>query len=78
MDFITFCACGKPVDETFIYCPWCGKQNRDHDDKDVLENVFSQLEEKQANDRISRVKKIESKIEALEKELGLLSKLSGK
>ena len=70
MDFITFCDCGRPIDESFIYCPWCGKQRKEADDKMILENVFSQLEAKQAENRVSRVQKIQHKIEELEKELG--------
>ncbi len=73
MDFVTFCDCGRSIDESFIYCPWCGKQRKEMDDKMILENVFSQLEAKQTENRMSRVQKIQRKIEELEKELGELS-----
>ncbi len=74
MDFISFCSCGKPIDETFIYCPWCGVRVKEVDDKDVLENVFKQLEAKQSNDRLSRVKRIENKIAEIEEALREFSK----
>ncbi|WP_407429323.1 hypothetical protein [Treponema sp.] len=79
MDFVCVCNnCGKTIEKDFIYCPWCGKENAEGDDKSVLENVFNQLEVKQTNDRQSRVKKIESKIAEIEKgldELGAGRKL---
>lgn len=76
MDFITFCDCGRPIDESFIYCPWCGKQRKEAIDSDVLENVFAQLETKQSENRVVRVRKIQHQIEELEKELNDLTKKS--
>ncbi|MBR4600004.1 MAG: hypothetical protein IKO39_08140 [Treponema sp.] len=77
MDFVCVCNhCGKTIEREFLYCPWCGKENAEVADNVVLDNVFSQLEEKQANDRNSRVKKIEAKINEIEKgldELGVRS-----
>lgn len=76
MDFIHFCVCGRPVDDSFVYCPWCGRRRKDDNDSDVLENVFSQLETKQTENRASRVRKIQRQIEELEKELDKLSEKS--
>lgn len=72
MDFITFCDCGRPIDESFIYCPWCGKKRREEDDAQILENVFKELEAKQSENRVVRVRKIQHQIEELEKELDKL------
>ena len=70
MDFVCVCNhCGKTIEREFLYCPWCGKENSEPSDARVLETVFSQLEVKQANDRLSRIKKIESKINEIEKGL---------
>lgn len=75
MDFVCVCSnCRKTIERDFLYCPWCGTQNAEPGDEAVLEHVFSQLEVKQTNDRISRVKKIETKIAEIEKgldELGI-------
>lgn len=75
MDFVCVCNnCGKTIERDFLYCPWCGKENAEPGDKAVLDNVFTQLEAKQANDRSSRVRKLEIKIAELEKglkELGI-------
>lgn len=76
MDFITFCDCGRPIDESFIYCPWCGKQRKEAIDSDVLDHVFEQLESKQSENRVTRVRKIQRQIEELEKELNDLTKKS--
>ena len=77
MDFVCVCNnCRKTIDRDFLYCPWCGTQNAEPDDSMVLNHVFSQLEERQTNDRLSRVKKIETKIAEIEKslkELGMSS-----
>lgn len=76
MDFVCVCNhCGKTIEREFHYCPWCGKENTEPSDNSVLENVFAQLESKQADDRSSRVKKIESKIAEIERGLdGFLGK----
>lgn len=74
MDFVCICNhCGKTIERDFVYCPWCGKENTEPSDNTVLENVFSQLEVKQANDRNSRIKRIESKIAEIERGLDELS-----
>ena len=73
MDFVTVCNhCSKTIQKDFIYCPWCGKENSEPSDKAVLDNVFNQLEVKQANDRNTRVKKIETKIAEIERGLNEL------
>ena len=74
MDFVCVCNhCRKTIQKDFLYCPWCGAENAEPSDKLVLDNVFSQLEVKQANDRNTRVKKIETKIAEIEKALGKLA-----
>ena len=77
MDFVCVCNnCRKTIERDFLYCPWCGKENLEPSDAHVLENVFAQLEAKQSNDRLSRVKKLETKIAEIEKglkELGISS-----
>ena len=70
MDFVCICNhCGKTIERNFVYCPWCGKENSEPSDSRVLENVFSQLEAKQTDDRNSRVRRIEIKIAEIEKGL---------
>lgn len=70
MNFVSNCCnCGKIIDREFLYCPWCGIENADVDDKIVLENVFRQLEIKQGHDRERRFLAIQTKILQLENEL---------
>ena len=52
MDFVCVCSnCRKTIEREFLYCPWCGKENSEPSDSVVLDNVFTQLESKQSNDR---------------------------
>lgn len=76
MNFVTVCKyCSKTIERSFLYCPWCGRENACADDSSVLDNVFRQLAEKQSDDRLSRVKKIETQIAEIEKSLdGFLKK----
>ena len=70
MDFVCVCSnCRKTIQKDFLYCPWCGKENAEPGDNSVLENVFSQLEVKQSNDRNVRIKKIENQLAEIEKSL---------
>ena len=78
MGFINFCKCGKAIDESYIYCPWCGTQRKQTDDKAILENVLKQLEVKQSEDMMSRVRRIELQLEKLEQELARYEKLNCK
>lgn len=65
-------SCGRTIESEFIYCPWCGQSRLQEDDKNVLENVFQQLEAKQADDRERRLRRLESELETLEKDLNVL------
>ncbi|MBQ9205605.1 MAG: hypothetical protein IJ158_02705 [Treponema sp.] len=75
MNFVCVCTnCRKTIEKDFLYCPWCGTQNTEPSDNAVLETVFSQLEAKQCTDRITRIKKIETKIAEIERGLEELAK----
>ena len=65
-------SCGRTIESEFIYCPWCGLSRLQEDDKTVLENVFHQLEVKQADDRSRRLARLEEELAALEKDLDVL------
>jgi hypothetical protein len=42
------------------------------DNQEVLDSVFSRLEEKQADDREKRLRRLESQLDELEKDLNVL------
>ncbi len=65
-------SCGRTIEKEFIYCPWCGLSRINHDDKESLDHVFAQLEEKQAIDREKRVMALEKTLNELEKDLDIL------
>jgi hypothetical protein len=65
-------SCGRTIERDFIYCPWCGLSRLQENDAAVLENVFHQLEEKQADDRSRRLHKLEEELDMLEKDLNML------
>lgn len=64
--------CGRTIEEQFIYCPWCGVSRISLNSEAVLDSVFQQLEEKQSDDRTKRLRKMESRLDELEKDLDVL------
>ena len=64
--------CGRTIEEQFIYCPWCGVSRIGMNSEAVLDSVFQQLEEKQSDDRSRRLRRLESRLEGLEKDLDIL------
>ena len=64
--------CGRTIDNEFLFCPWCG-QEKMHNKQDALDAVFKQLEEKQAEDRARRLKKLEKEQDELEQDLSILA-----
>ncbi|MGI5059127.1 hypothetical protein [Treponema pectinovorum] len=64
--------CGRTIEKEFLYCPWCG-QAKMHNDKDALEAVFRNLEQKQAENREKRLKKLEKQLDDLEQDLSILA-----
>lgn len=65
-------SCGRTIEKEFIYCPWCGLSRINNDDKESLDHVFAQLEEKQTIDREKRVMALEKTLDELEKDLDIL------
>lgn len=64
--------CGRTLDLSFMYCPWCGDAKHGLD-KAHLDDVFYRLEEKQAIDRQRRVSEMQSRLDELDKELSVLA-----
>ena len=66
MNKIHIChGCGRTVDSSFLYCPWCGFSRLNNRETDSLDEVFRQLETVQ-------LEKMYSQLEELEKELDIL------
>ena len=67
--------CGKTIDKNFVYCPWCGLfiiHNKSEED-DILTSVFELLEQKQADNREQRLRKMEEELDVLENELSAIA-----
>ena len=65
--------CGRTIEKEFIYCPWCGMSRIGvTDNQEVLDSVFLKLEEKQADDRQKRLRKLETQLDELERDLDVL------
>lgn len=64
-------SCGKTIDSEYIYCPWCGCSRLAQGARGALDTVFLRLEEKQAIDRESRVRRLEQELSVLEKDLDM-------
>lgn len=65
--------CGRTIEKEFIYCPWCGMSRIGvADNQEVLDSVFLKLEEKQADDRQKRLRKLETQLDELERDLDVL------
>ncbi|MCH5288795.1 MAG: hypothetical protein J1E32_02645 [Treponema sp.] len=73
MEAVCVCKeCGRTIEEQFIYCPWCGVSRIGINSEAVLDSVFQQLEKKQSDDRARRLRKLETKLQELEKDLDIL------
>lgn len=73
MEAVCVCGCcGRTIKSEFLYCPWCGQEKK-HSREDVLETVFKQLEEKQAQGRARRVAELEKQLDDLEQDLSVLA-----
>lgn len=75
MNKIHICrGCGRTVDSSFLYCPWCGfsrlaANNADGKEDDVLDGVFKQLEFVQHKNCENRLARMYEQLDELEKEL---------
>jgi hypothetical protein len=73
MDDIQFCSfCGKIVELSYNYCPYCGTQMKDilHFET-IVENSFREVEKVRMIDEISRLKKLEGVLKELEDDLNI-------
>ncbi len=70
---MTICSgCGKLIESTFYYCPWCGFSRVEQEKNDSEELRYAQFKQKQAENRNSRIEKMEEELDQLEKELSVL------
>jgi len=74
MEKVTIChSCGRTIDSTFNFCPWCGSVAETEDFlPDQIETIFEQVETMRRRHDNSRITRMENELSELEKELSVL------
>jgi len=69
--YVSVCSgCGRSVDSTFRFCPWCGEKRTFAEGNENLEKESRSM--KIENDRLDKIDEMDSKLEKLEEELEVL------
>ncbi|MBP3741553.1 MAG: hypothetical protein K5786_10405 [Treponema sp.] len=64
--------CGKILENSFHYCPWCGFSRIEEEKKQSIDMKYEQYKEKYLESRSAQIEKLSSQLENLEKELSVL------
>ena len=73
METVHVCgACGRTVLAEYHYCPWCGAQQADGNDKEIFDKVFAQLQKLQSMDRTRRIYRMKEILDGMYRELSEL------
>ncbi len=64
--------CGKILENSFRYCPWCGFSRIEEQKKESIEMKYEQYKEKYLENRSAQIEKLSSQLDNLEKELSIL------
>lgn len=73
MEEIHFCSfCGKILEGTFNFCPYCGTQNKDMLPFEVIvESSLEKVEKVRLGNEMKRLEKLEGVLDELENELNI-------
>ena len=70
MDSIVVCnGCGRILETSFLYCPWCGLERDTYDEDEVIEDSFSRLELVAERGQAKKVKILKERLDSLQSEL---------
>lgn len=64
--------CGKLIDGSFFYCPWCGKSRFSQKNESCAEMHFNFEQKKMEMAELSKLEKMNEELDNLEKELSVL------
>lgn len=65
-----FCdSCGRSIDSSFLFCPWCGKSTIE---KGSMEILAENIEENNRRKKIEKIEDMERQLDELERELSVL------
>ncbi len=65
--------CGRTINRSYLYCPWCGLEKEGNHSPESLEPVFQKLEALQYQNRIKYIDRLEAELADLERELDNLT-----
>lgn len=71
---MTICRdCGRTINETYIFCPWCGKSKAERvasiNEKQCL---IESIKKRRYEEQTKKIMQLEEQLETLEKELSIL------
>ena len=64
--------CGKLIDSTFLYCPWCGYSRIRRNEKTSANLRYLEFLRQQEENRKRQLRQMENQLNDLEKELSVL------
>ncbi len=77
MDSVVVCnGCGRTLETSFLYCPWCGLERVVCDEDEMLDDTFSRLEDVAERGNEKKVQVLKEKLDSLQSELEELVLLS--
>ena len=64
--------CGKVIENKFFYCPWCGYSRVENKTETGIELGYRQHCQKQLDNRLIQLQKMNDQLDQLEEELSVL------
>lgn len=64
--------CGRSIQSEYIFCPWCGKNQKAAAGKDYLEAAVTEGEIRRNDMKEQKLQQLEQQLAKLEKELNVL------
>ena len=64
--------CGRTMDASFVFCPWCGTSKVSAKDSDSIDAFAQSVKDKKYYEQEQQIEEIGSKLEKLEQELSML------
>ena len=77
MDSVVVCnGCGRTLETSFLYCPWCGLERVGYGEDEMLDDTFSKLEVVAERGNEKKVQVLKERLDSLQNELEQLVLLS--
>lgn len=70
---MNICAgCGKLMEKSFYYCPWCGKSRIDGDTEEAIELRYQRYRQLQNERQLEKMAEMADELDQLEEELSVM------